>query len=54
MTEDLRDTVGEATAYNRMGGLDKAVLEDIAHDYEVDPKDILEGLGWGRDYYDNE
>lgn len=54
MTEDLQDAVGEAKAYNRMGGLDKAMLEDIAHDFDVDPKDILEELGWGRDYYDDE
>ncbi len=48
----LADAVGEAIAYNRMGGLDENVLKDIAHDYEVDYRDILEELGWGRDYYD--
>lgn len=48
----LADAVGEAKAYNRMGGLDENVLRDIAHDYDVDMGDILEELGWGRDYYD--
>lgn len=49
---DLDDAVGEALAYNRMGGLDEAVLKDIAHDHGVDYRDILEELEWGRDYYD--
>lgn len=49
---DLEQAVLESLAYNRMGGLDENVLNDIAHDFNVDPKDILEELGWGRDYYD--
>lgn len=49
----LADAVGEAKAYNRMGGLDENVLRDIAHDYDVDMGDILEELGWGKDYYDD-
>lgn len=49
---DLERAVSEALAYNRMGGLDENVLNDIAYDFNVDPKDILEELGWGRDYYD--
>lgn len=48
----LHEAVGEALAYNRMGGLDENVLRDIATDYNVDYRDILEEIGWGRDYYD--
>jgi len=50
----LSDAVGEAKAYNRMGALDEQVLRDIAHDYDVDMGDILEELGWGKDYYKND
>ena len=49
---DFDAAVGEARAYNRMGGLDEAVLKSIAHDFGVDYRDILEELDWGRDYYD--
>lgn len=49
---DLEQAVSEAITYNRMGALDKNVLNDIAYEFNVDPKDILEELGWGRDYYD--
>jgi hypothetical protein len=49
---DLEKAVGEAIAYNRMGALIKEILEDIAFDYDLDPKDILEEMGWGRDHYD--
>lgn len=49
---DLEQAVNEVLAYNLLKGLDEKVLNDIAHDFNVDPKDILEELGWGRDYYD--
>jgi len=52
LATELSDAVGEAKAYNRMGELDEQVLKNIAHDYGVDYRDILEELGWGRDYYD--
>lgn len=48
---DLELAVAEAITYNKMGGLDKAVLEDIAFDNDVDAEDILEAIGWGKDYY---
>ncbi|MCK4815030.1 hypothetical protein KA005_04610 [bacterium] len=51
---DLNNAVGEAKAYNRMGGLDEQMLKDIAYDFGVDPRDILDELGWGRDYYDGD
>lgn len=51
---DLDDAIGEAKAYNRMGGLDENVLNDIAHDNDVTPGDLLEGLEWGRNYYKKE
>lgn len=49
---DLEQAVSEAITYNRMGALDQNVLNDIAYYFNVDPKDILEELGWSRDYYD--
>ena len=49
---DLEIAVAEAITYNKMGALDKSVLQDIAFDNDVDMGDILEELGWGRDYYD--
>jgi hypothetical protein len=48
---DLEKAAGEALAYNRMGALIKEILEDIAFEYDVDPKDILEQMGWDRDHY---
>ena len=51
-TTDLEEATNEAAVYNRMGGLTEGVLIDIAHNWKVDYRDILEELGWGRDYYD--
>lgn len=51
---DLGDAINEAKAYNRMGGLDENVLTDIAYDNDVTSGDLLEGLGWGRNYYKKE
>jgi hypothetical protein len=48
---DLQQAVAEAYTYNRMGALTEEMLNDIAHDHDVDPGDILEEMGWGRDYY---
>ena len=49
---DLEYAVAEAVTYNRIGALDKRILEYIASKNDVDPKEILEKIGWGRDYYD--
>lgn len=43
---DLEKAVGEALSYNRMGALDRGVLEDVAYDYDVEPREILEKLEW--------
>ena len=48
---DLEQAVAEAHTYNRIGALDEGMLQDIAFDHSVDAGDILEELGWGRDYY---
>ncbi len=50
-TTDLEQATAEAYTYNQMGALTKEVLEDLAWDYEVEMEDILEELGWGKDYY---
>lgn len=47
---DLDLAVGEALAYNRMGALDKSVLEDISYDHGVSAKDILKKIGWDSIY----
>ncbi len=43
---DLDAAVGECKTYNRMGGLDHEMILDIAHTFEVDPRDVYEGLEW--------
>lgn len=49
--DDLEEAYAEALTYNRMGALTEELLNDIAFDYDVEPEDILEKLGWGRDHY---
>lgn len=48
----LIEAAAEAKMYNRMGGLTKRVLEEIAESYDLDYRDILEEMEWGRDHYD--
>ena len=43
---DLETAISDARVYNRLGALDKSLLEDIAFDNDVEPREILEGLGW--------
>lgn len=41
---EMRNAVIECQSYMRMGGLNKQVLEDIAHDHGVDAKELEEEL----------
>lgn len=42
----LQEAVNEAKACARMGGLDDAMLADIAHDYDITVEALRLGLGW--------
>lgn len=42
----LQEAVNEAQACARMGGLDDAMLADIAHDYGVTVEALRRELGW--------
>lgn len=46
MEEDLQSALEDARTYNRMGALDHGMILDIAHDHNVDPKAIYDGLEW--------
>lgn len=42
MDKEMREALEECRAYNRMGGLTDAMLEDIAHDHGVDVEKLRE------------
>lgn len=46
LSDDLVRAIGECRTYNRMGALDHEMILDIAHDHEVDPREVYRGLEW--------
>ena len=44
LADTFEDAIQEALAYNRMGALDDQIVEDIAHDYDVDKTKLREAI----------
>lgn len=46
MNENLQSAVKEVEAYNRMGGINRAGVADIAQDHGVELAELLSALEW--------
>lgn len=44
--ERMEEAIAECVVYGKMGGLDEVMLRDIAHDNDVDLKELKEKIEW--------